>query len=316
MNTWKYDEQSMTYKKIKKLSRVIRNCIVYFISSIVLAAIYYVIFALLFDNEQEKQLKTEYENLASSYDSLNTNLAKTKIVLDNIKHLDTLIYRSVFKTNPIEFDETSEMKNANLMSIMENYDMVNMNSMFIAQLKTRVWRNKAKIERMFSKINADKEKFKNIPAIQPIENKDLKYNSASVGVKIHPFYRIAKIHTGIDYTVPTGTRVFATANGVVEDIIVDDASKGNAIFIDHGNGYKTVYAHLDKILVAKGAVVKRGKTIALSGDTGLSIFPHLHYEVWKNGKFINPINCFFGELSPTQLRKMKNMSSNIGQSLD
>jgi murein DD-endopeptidase MepM/ murein hydrolase activator NlpD len=119
----------------------------------------------------------------------------------------------------------------------------------------------------------------------------------------------------MDYTVPTGTRIFATADGIVEDII-DDAAKGKAIYINHGNGYKTIYAHLERVLVAKGTNVKRGKVIALSGDTGLSIFPHLHYEVWKDGKLINPINCFFAEINPAQLKKMRDISSNIGQSLD
>ena len=316
MNTWKYDEQSMTYKKIKKMRRIIRNCIVYFISSIVLATIYYLVFAMLFDTPQEKQLIAEYRHLESAYDSLNTNFTKAKIVLENIKRRDTLIYLSVFKTSPIELDEESEMKNVSLMSIMKNYDIVNMNSKFITQLTARIWRNQSKIERMLSKINSNKEKFKNIPAIQPVENKDLKYNNASVGVKIHPFYRVAKMHTGIDYTVPTGTQVFATADGIVEDIVIDNATQGKAIYINHGNGYKTVYTHLERVLVNKGATIKRGKMIALSGDTGLSFFPHLHYEVWKDNKFINPINCFFGELNPMQLKKMKNMSSNIGQSLD
>ena len=315
MNIWKFDDQSMTYKKIQNAHRIIHKGITYFISSIVLAVIYYVVFAMIFDTSQEKQLKAEYELLESAYDSLNINLSQTKIILENIKRQDTAIYRSVFKTNPVEFNETSEMNTISMISIMENYDVVHATSTLLTQLSAKIWRNKAKIERAFSKITSNNEQFKNIPAIQPVENKELKYNSTSVGMKIHPFYRIAKMHTGIDYTVPTGTYVFATADGIVENII-DDAAKGKAIFINHGNGYKTVYAHLERVLVGKGTRVKRGKIIALSGDTGLSIFPHLHYEVWKEGKFLNPINFFFGELNPSQLQKMKNMSSNIGQSLD
>ncbi|MDR3287243.1 MAG: M23 family metallopeptidase [Prevotellaceae bacterium] len=315
MNEWKYDETSLTYKKIKKAKRIFRNCITYFISSLVLAAIYYFVFSLLFDTGQEKQLKAEYEYLESAYDSLNTNLSKTKLVLEHLKQQDTIIHRSIFKTNPIELSGTSEIEKISMISIMENYDVVNMTSSIISQLTSRVRKNKTKIENTLSKINDDKEKFKNIPAIQPVENKDLKYNSVSVGMKIHPFYRISKMHTGIDYTVSSYTKVIATADGIVENII-DDAEKGIAISINHGNGYKTVYAHLSKPLVSKGAKVKRGKIIALSGDTGLSIFPHLHYEVWKNNKLINPINCFFAELNPTQLKKMTDVSSNIGQSLD
>ncbi|MDR1984960.1 MAG: M23 family metallopeptidase [Prevotellaceae bacterium] len=315
MNEWKYDEQSLTYKKIKKVKRIIRNGITYFVSSVVLAVIYYVAFSMVFDTPQEKQIKEEYTYLESAYDSLNTNLLKAKVVLEHLKQQDTMIYRSVFKTNPIESGQTVDMDNFSMTSIMENYDVVNMTFTAINQLAARVLANKAKIEKALSEINRDKTKFRNIPAIQPVENKDLKYNSVSVGMKIHPFYRIPKMHTGIDYTVPIYTKVIATADGVVENII-EDAAKGNAIYIDHKNGYKTVYAHLVKSLVRKGANVKRGQVIALSGDSGLSIFPHLHYEVWKNDKPINPINCFFAELNPAQLKQMIHVSSNIGQSLD
>ncbi|MDR2125670.1 MAG: M23 family metallopeptidase [Prevotellaceae bacterium] len=315
MNEWKYDEQSLTYQKIKKAKRIFRNCMVYFVSSIVLSAIYYVIFALIIDMPKEKQIKNEYVYLESAYDSLNTKLLKTKAVLEHLKQKDTIIYRSVFKTNPSESGLIFETQNFSMVSIMENFDIVNKTSATIEQLVERVKQNKAKIEKAISEINADKTKFRNIPAIQPVENKNLKYNSVSVGMKIHPFYRIPKMHTGLDYTVPINTKVFATADGTVEKII-DDAAKGIAIYINHGNGYKTVYAHLSKALVAKGARVKRGKLIALSGDSGLSIFPHLHYEVWQNGKLINPINCFFAELKPDQMKEMIYASSNIGQSLD
>ncbi|MDR2293077.1 MAG: M23 family metallopeptidase [Prevotellaceae bacterium] len=315
MNEWKYDEQSLTYKKIKKAKQILHNCIVYFVSSIVLSAIYYVIFALTVDTAQETQLKKEYAYLASAYDSLNTNFLKARVVLEHLKQKDTLIYRSVFKTNPTEAAATVETENFSMASIMDNYDIVTMTAVAIDQLVERVRQNRAKIEKTISEINADKTKFRNIPAIQPVENKNLKYNSVSVGMKIHPFYRIPKMHTGLDYTVPINTKVFATADGVVEKII-DEAAKGTAIYINHGNGYQTVYAHLAKALVSKGTKVQRGKLIALSGDSGLSIFPHLHYEVWKNGKLLNPINCFFAELKPAQLKEMIYASSNIGQSLD
>ncbi|MDR2653093.1 MAG: M23 family metallopeptidase, partial [Prevotellaceae bacterium] len=303
MNEWKYDAQSLTYKKIKKARRLLRNCIVYFVTSIVLSVIYYVIFALTIDTTQEKKIKQEYSYLESAYDSLSVNLLQAKSVLEHLQQKDIVIYRSIFKTNPTESGLTFETRNFSMASIMENYDIVNMTSSTINQLVERVWQNKTKIEQAISKINSDKTKFRNIPAIQPIENKNLKYNSVSVGLKIHPFYRIPKMHTGLDYTVPINTKVFATADGVVENII-EDAAKGIAIYINHGNGYITVYAHLAKALVNKGTTVRRGKLIALSGDSGLSIFPHLHYEVWRNDKLINPINCFFAELNPTQLKEM------------
>jgi murein DD-endopeptidase MepM/ murein hydrolase activator NlpD len=226
-----------------------------------------------------------------------------------------MIYRSVFRTNPTGYGNNTTT-NFEMLSTMDDSDIVNATANTINELSSRIWRDKTKIERSLSKINSEPEKFKNIPAIQPLENKDLVHTSASVGMKMHPFYRIAKMHNGIDYTVPVGTKIIAPADGIVSRIVSNDTETGMAIYIDHGNGYQTVYAHLSKVLVGKESRVKRGKIIALSGDTGMSLFPHLHYEVWRNGKLIDPINCFFAELNPMQLEKIIDIASNVGQSLD
>ena len=134
-------------------------------------------------------------------------------------------------------------------------------------------------------------------------------------MKIHPFFRVAKMHQGIDFTVPVGTKVYATADGIIKNI-GSSGKQGNVITIDHGNGYKTVYAHLDRVLVAKNEKVRRGKIIALSGDSGISIWAHLHYEVWKNDKNYNPVLFFFAELKPTEIKKIIEISTHTGQSLD
>jgi murein DD-endopeptidase MepM/ murein hydrolase activator NlpD len=306
----------MTYKKTKKIRRILQKAFTYFVSSIVLAVIYYILFALVFNTPYEQKLAREYSFMRHAYDSLESNYIQAKNVLNRLKKEDSIIYRSVFKTNPIEMSSTSGLENVRMMNIAENYNIVRKTSDVINQLSQRIENNKTKIEESIEKINNEKEMLKYIPAIQPVENKDLKYTGASVGLKIHPFYRIAKMHKGIDYTVPLNTKVVATANGIVENIMIDDAEKGTAIYIDHQNGYKTVYAHLGKPLVRKGENVKRGQIIALSGDTGLSIFPHLHYEVWKDGHFIDPISSFFAELHPDKIQQIIEISSNIGQSLD
>ena len=311
MSAWKYDEESLTYKKTRK---VFRDIITYFISSVVLAIIYYAIFSLFFDTNKERELKTQYENLISAYDSVETNFKKASTVLEHLQEKDTMIYRSVFKTDPTGYVNSASSRFD--LSTMGDYDIVKTTHNAVTELSFRIKENKVKVENSLSKINANPEKFRNIPAIQPVENKDLSQTGASVGMKMHPFYHIAKMHRGIDYTVPLGTKVIATADGVVSNIINDDTEKGMTIYIDHGNGYRTVYAHLSKFLVSRDSKVKRGKIIALSGDTGMSLFPHLHYEVWKNGKFVDPISCFFAELNPTELKKIIDISSNIGQSLD
>ena len=120
-------------------------------------------------------------------------------------------------------------------------------------------------------------------------------------MRIHPFYKTLQSHQGVDYTIPEGSRVFATADGVVRDVALRNSTQGQTVVIDHGNGYETSYGHLSKIHVRKGQSVRRGDIIALSGDTGLSLAPHLHYEVRLDGMRVDPIHYFFMELSPHRI---------------
>ena len=155
-----------------------------------------------------------------------------------------------------------------------------------------------------------------IPAIQPIINKQLTLLTASYGMRIHPFYKTLQSHQGVDYTIPEGSRVFATADGVVRDAAQRNSTQGQTVVIDHGNGYETSYSHLSKINVRKGQRVSRGEIIALSGDTGLSLSPHLHNEVRLNGMRVDPIHYFFMELTPTEYQRLMRIAQSGMQSFD
>ena len=135
-------------------------------------------------------------------------------------------------------------------------------------------------------------------------------------MRIHPFYKTLQSHQGVDYTIPEGSRVFATADGVVRDAAQRNSTQGQTVVIDHGNGYETSYSHLSKINVRKGQRVSRGEIIALSGDTGLSLAPHLHYEVIYNGQPVDPVNYFFMELSPAEYHRLIRIAQSGMQSFD
>jgi len=154
-----------------------------------------------------------------------------------------------------------------------------------------------------------------IPAIQPIKNEDLKRMASGYGMRMHPILKYRKFHKGMDFTSPSGTFIFATGNGTVVRA-QRSASYGNVVYIDHGYGYKTIYAHMSKIKTRKGRKVKRGDLIGYVGNTGLSAAPHLHYEVHKNGKPLNPINFYYGDLSPKEFAAMQKASEEEGQSYD
>ena len=156
----------------------------------------------------------------------------------------------------------------------------------------------------------------NIPSIQPVINKQLTLLTASYGMRIHPFYKTLQSHQGVDYTIPEGSRVFATADGVVRDAAQRNSTQGQTVVIDHGNGYETSYSHLSKINVRKGQTVRRGDIIALSGDTGLSLAPHLHYEVRLDGMRVDPIHYFFMELTPTEYQRLMRIAQTGMQSFD
>jgi murein DD-endopeptidase MepM/ murein hydrolase activator NlpD len=164
-------------------------------------------------------------------------------------------------------------------------------------------------------ITKEKQKMlKAIPSIQPINNRDLTRIASGFGMRMHPIYKILKMHKGMDFTAPIGTEIYATGDGVVEKVGWT-GGYGKTILINHGYGYKTRYAHCSKFDCKKGQKVKRGDHIGYVGNTGQSTGPHLHYEVFKNKRQINPVNFFFNDLSPEEYDKVIEISSRPTQSL-
>ena len=159
-----------------------------------------------------------------------------------------------------------------------------------------------------------------IPAIQPVANVDLRRMASGYGYRIHPIYKVRKMHTGMDFSAPIGTPIYATGDGTISDDNGNDKVGGHGygkyVVIDHGYGYKTLYGHMSKIDVRPGEKIKRGDLIGYIGNTGASTAPHLHYEVIKNGEKINPINFFYNDLSPEEYELMLQISSNSNQSFD
>jgi len=155
-----------------------------------------------------------------------------------------------------------------------------------------------------------------IPAIMPISNNDLTRTASGFGLRVHPFYKITKFHAGMDFTSPMGTEVYSTGNGVVVDVVASQRGYGKHIIVDHGFGYESVYAHLDRFNVREGQKVQRGDVIGFVGNTGMSLAPHLHYEVKLNGRNVDPINYYFNDLSAAEYEKVIEIASKTGQSFD
>jgi murein DD-endopeptidase MepM/ murein hydrolase activator NlpD len=162
----------------------------------------------------------------------------------------------------------------------------------------------------------NKEKlFAAIPAIQPIANKQLIALASGFGLRIHPVYKVKKMHKGIDFAAEIGTPIYATADGTVEVVDVKFSGYGKMVEINHGFGYRSRYAHMHDFAVRRGQNIKRGDLIGYVGNTGLSTAPHLHYEVHINGEQVDPVHYFFNDLTASEYEKILELASTENQSL-
>lgn len=283
------------------------------------ALLYYICFALCFDTpeeyrirEQTNRLHAEYEELSERYDSL-------ELILDNITQRDQSVFRILFESDPYDLDiEQQEERIA-----IHEQNISKTKKQLTQELSARIdelSKQADKLERSWHKINELSDniggQINNIPSIQPVLNKKLTLLTAGYGTILNPFYRTMKSHQGVDYTVGEGSSIFATADGVVKEVSDKNSTLGKTVIIDHGNGYQTSYSHLLSVGVRRGQKVQRGDIIALSGNSGLSLAPHLHYEVRYNDIRIDPIHYFFMELSPDQYQRIIRIAQSGMQSFD
>ena len=283
------------------------------------ALLYYVAFALLFDTPLEHRMRHSTDVLRSEYETLSARYDSLEMVLDNVAERDRSIFRILFESDP--YDLESEQSEERLA--LHEKTISKSKRDIITDLHQRIDNVDKRIADLESSWNRIKllgdtlgEKSNRIPSIQPVLNKQLSLLTAGYGNLLNPFYRTLQSHQGVDYTVAEGSSVFATADGTVKEISDKSSTLGKTIVIDHGNGYQTSYSHLLSTLVRRGQKVQRGDIIALSGNSGLSLAPHLHYEVRFNGLRVDPIHYFFMELSPVEYSRIIRISQSGMQSFD
>lgn len=283
------------------------------------AVLYYVAFSIFFDTPMEYELKRESKRLQSEYDALASRYDTLMLVLENLEARDRGVFRSLFEADPYDIEaEYAAWRDATYEAIF------NRSTRQLTQdLNGRIERLERSFEELnesYAALNAEIEAVgegaDRIPAIQPVINPQLSLLTTSYGMRIHPFYKTLYAHQGVDYAIPEGSRVFATADGTVREVSHRNSTSGQTVVIDHGNGYETSYSHLSKITVRKGQSVHRGDIIALTGDTGLSLAPHLHYEVRLNGMRVDPIHYFFMELAPAEYQRLLRIAQSGMQAFD
>jgi len=318
-----YDSETLSYRKIeakkgRKLGIVFLSLLGMLLAGFVLLVIYLNLPQI--ETPKEKAMKRELQNMELQYELLNKKMDRQQRVLTEIAERDNNIYRLYFEASPISDEERKAgFGGVNRYRQFEGFD----NSKLILESNKRmdiiskqIVVQSESLEEI-AKLAEKKEKLlAAIPAIQPVTNENLKRMASGYGMRTDPFTKVRKMHKGMDFSAPRGTPIYAPGDGKVMRADSRATGYGKHIRIDHGYGYETRYAHLYKYNVKKGQRVKRGDVIGFVGSTGRSQAPHLHYEIHKDKKSINPINFYYGNLSAEEFTKLLKKSEAVNQSLD
>lgn len=310
----------MEYERVKlSLRDKLLRGLYYLLGSVVFASLVLVLGYLFFDSPKELMLKRENEQYAMQLQLLSERVDKLNKVLEDIENRDDNIYRTIFEAEPIPSnvrkvgvggaDRYESLKG------FENSQTIIATAQKIDRLSRELYVQSKSFDDVYKMAKNKARMLASIPAIQPISNKDLKRIASGFGFRIHPIYKTWRMHTGIDFTAPIGTPIYATGDGVVEKLKSKMSGYGKVVVINHGYGYESLYAHMSKIIVKPGEKVKRGQVIGYVGNTGRSTGPHVHYEIKKNGKPINPVHFFYQDLTPEEYEKVIEISRRPNQSM-
>jgi murein DD-endopeptidase MepM/ murein hydrolase activator NlpD len=319
-NKYFFNFNSLEIEKVKvTLKEKLLRLLSILAAGLVFAAVVILLAYNFFNSPKEKMLRRENEQLTLQMELFNSRLDKITAVLDDLQNRDDNIYRVIFESDPIPSSiRKAGFGGADKYSKLEGYinsDMLVNTTKRLDVLARQLYIQSKSFDYIFDKAKKKNEMLLCIPAIQPISNKNLTHIASGFGYRVHPVYKTMKMHTGIDFTAPKGTPIYATGDGVVDNETGQKSGYGLAIVINHGFGYKTLYGHCSRIIVNPGDKVKRGQVIGYVGSSGLSVGPHVHYEVIKNGVQIDPVNFFYNDLSPADYEKVLELASRVNQSL-
>lgn len=318
---YKFNPDSLSFDKVSLgVKAILLRFLAYFTGSIIVAVLYWVIFAAFFDSPREKALEREVEQMTIQYDLIQREMANVENVLDDLQKTDDNLYRTIFEAEPIPATLRGGGEGGvNRFKALEGYNNSNLvieTANRLDKIRKRVYVQSKSFDNLIELAKNKEEMLRSVPAILPISNKDLTRTASGFGLRIHPIYKIIKFHYGMDFTAPAGTDVYATGNAIVVAVLRSKRGLGNHIILDHGFGYSSIYAHLSDFNVRVGQKVQRGDIIGYVGSTGTSVANHLHYEIKLNGVNTDPVNYYFEDLSSAEYERMIEIASKTGQSFD
>ena len=318
-----YDQETLSYRPLESGKAIkISNFILFLLSSLFFGIL---MLLLLLNTEalntpKEVLQSRELENYELQFDLLNRKLSQIEDVLANIEDRDNNLYRVYFEASPIpEEQRRVGFGGVNRYKMLEGYDNSNLiigTTKRLEILTKQLVIQSRSLDEIESLAKSKEDLLKTIPSIQPIHKDNLKRMASGYGYRTDPFTKKRRFHWGMDFSAPKGTPVYATGDGVVGRADNRASGYGKHIRIDHGFGYVSLYAHLNTYKVRRKQKVKRGDIIGYVGSTGRSVAPHLHYEIFKDGKRINPLNFYYGNLSAEEFDILLNLANQENQSMD
>ena len=318
-----YDSENLAYTKIKTRKRIKFG---YGVLFLVASALFgFLVFILLlntpyFETPKDRLQAREIENLKLQYSILNKKLDEIDNVTEALENRDNNIYRVYFnKTEIPDSIRKAGFKDSKRYKDLEGYN----NSQLVLNTTKRIDRiskelaiQSKSLDEILKLASVKGNLLLAIPAIQPVRNENLKRMASGFGYRTDRFTKVRKMHNGMDFTANVGSPVYATGDGVVDRADNSASGFGNHVVIRHGFGYESLYAHLSKYNCRPGQHVKRGDVIGYVGSTGRSEGPHCHYEVHKDGKVVNPLNFYYGNISAVEYVAISQMANQENQSLD
>lgn len=316
-----FNPQTLEYEEYKtSRKKKFWNFTLYLLSTGAMGFLILLLVQNFFGSPKERMQSREIEYLKLQYQIMNDKIDELDILLSEMQDRDDNIYRIIFEAEPIPSSvRKAGYGGSNRYVALDGYvnsDMVVNTAQRIDILTSQLYVQSKSFDDIYEMAKNKSEMLSCIPAIMPVKNVDIYRISSHYGQRTDPFYKVTKFHNGIDFSGPEGIGIYASGDGTVIKVERNKSGYGNNIIIDHGYGYKTRYAHLKDIKVKKGSKVKRGQEIGTMGNTGKSTAPHLHYEVLKNDKAVNPINFFFNDITPEEYDKILELSQYPSQTMD
>lgn len=319
---YRFDPESIRFEKQNSPSRKRILFILGFIVTAMLTgfAAYWLFFRFV-NSPKESELLHENDALKANYELMEKKLENINAALEDIQNRDDNLYRFLLNADPLP----NELRNSGLGGInkyihleqLPQATIIKNTAERLDQMLKKAYVQSKSLDEIEELANKRKEMLTSTPAIMPIRKELLRTPPSGYGMRLHPIYGIYKMHKGMDFAVPSGSDIFATGDGIVTKVQKKRSGYGIYVVIKHNyGGYETLYAHMIRAKAKVGDKVKRGDIIGYVGSTGTSTAPHVHYEVRKNGKILNPINYYFNDLSPEEYEKIIHETNNSVQSFD